>query len=228
MLQHSHKSHAFHHQDQAEVAALHCDFNELDNVLLDRLVSRLRDICIQHRLLAKQDVTLQAALDKACTAKLSNKSTVKNHGGSSPTAGRKAAAVHHEEASNEDNNSTGEDDIHRLKTASGNKWPISKIPQAQTCIGCRGNHPLAACRFKTANCQRCRKRSHLARMCRAILPYDRVQAKPAKGTFRKFPKQGEDCFTIQRDNYPINHRIGQTNLFIKKKKFLTVKIGQNC
>ncbi|KAG8132974.1 hypothetical protein E2320_010778 [Naja naja] len=94
------------------------------------------------------------------------------------TSSRKAAAVHHEEAFDEDNDTTGEDDIHQLKTASGNKWPISKTPQAQTCIGCGGNHLQAVCRFKTSNCQRCRKKGHLARMCRAILPADRIQANP--------------------------------------------------
>ncbi|KAG8132783.1 hypothetical protein E2320_010617 [Naja naja] len=143
---------------------------------------------------------------------------------------RKTLAVHQEEAIDEDIELTGDDDIHQLKTASGNKWPMNKTPQSQTCIGCGGNHPRAACRFKTANCRRCGKRGHLAKMCKAILPDDRVQTRPvpAKGTPRKFPKLGEDCFKIQRDNYLINPRIGQTNLSIKRKNFLTVKIeGHN-
>ncbi|KAG8132919.1 hypothetical protein E2320_010735 [Naja naja] len=237
------RRHAFHHLDQAEresvnqyvvelrTASLHCDFKELDDVLLDRLICGLKVLHIQRRLLAKPDLTLQSALDEACAAELSNKSMVEIHGASSPAAGRKALAVHQEEAIDGDVELTGNDDIHQFKTASGNKWPINKTPPSQTCIGCGGNHPRAACRFKTTNCQLCGKRGHLARMCRAILPDDRVQARPVptKGTRRKFLKLGEDCFTIQRDNYPINPRIGPTNLSIKRKKFLTVNIeGQNC
>ncbi|KAG8141386.1 hypothetical protein E2320_007012, partial [Naja naja] len=69
-------------------------------------------------------------------------------------------------ATEEDADLPGDDNIHRLKTASGKYWQSTKIAQAQSCIG-----------FKNAICQRCGKRGHLARKCRAILPDDRVQAK---------------------------------------------------
>ncbi|KAG8136180.1 hypothetical protein E2320_009153 [Naja naja] len=126
------------------------------------------------------------------TAELSNKSMVEVHGASSPVSEKKTLAVHQEEATEKDVDLPGDDDIHRLKTASG----------------CGGNHPRAACRFRTANCQRCGKRGHLARKCRAILPDDRVQAKQGqiKRTPRKVPRLGEECFTIQRDNWHFNPR----------------------
>ncbi|KAG8123181.1 hypothetical protein E2320_018510 [Naja naja] len=68
--------HAFRRREQAEgesvsqfmaglrTAALHCEFKELDEVLLDALVCGLRDLRIQRRLLAKPDLTLQSALDE--------------------------------------------------------------------------------------------------------------------------------------------------------------------
>ncbi|KAG8125958.1 hypothetical protein E2320_021072 [Naja naja] len=99
-------------------AALHCEFKELDEVLLDGLVCGLRDPQIQRRLLAKPDLTLQSALDVACAVELSNRSTIEIKGASSSVAEKKTLAVHQEEATEEDANLPGDDDIHRLRTAS--------------------------------------------------------------------------------------------------------------
>ncbi|KAG8131823.1 hypothetical protein E2320_009744 [Naja naja] len=171
-----------------QTAALHCEFKELDDALLDWLVCGLKDLRIQHRLLTKPDLMLQSALDGACAVELSNKSMVEIHGASSPVSGEKTLAIHQEEATEEDTDLPGDDNIHQLKTASGKYWQSTKTAQAQSCIG-----------FKTVNCQCCGKRGHLARKCRAILPDGRVQAKQgqSKGTPRKVPRLGEDHFTIQ-------------------------------
>ncbi|KAG8132955.1 hypothetical protein E2320_010775 [Naja naja] len=99
-------------------AALHCEFKDLNGALLDRLVCGLKDLQIQHRLLAKPDLMLQSALDEACAAELSNKSMVEIHGASSPASGRKTLAVHQEEATEEDVDLPRDGDIHQLKTAS--------------------------------------------------------------------------------------------------------------
>ncbi|KAG8123504.1 hypothetical protein E2320_018857 [Naja naja] len=124
------RRHAFRRREQAEgesvsqfmaglrKAALHCEFKELDEVLLDGLVCGLRDLRIQRRLLAKPDLTLQSALDEACM-ELSNRSTIEIKGASSSAAEKKTLAVHQEEATEEDANLPGNDDIYRLKTASG-------------------------------------------------------------------------------------------------------------
>ncbi|KAG8139238.1 hypothetical protein E2320_002020 [Naja naja] len=112
-------------------------FKELDDALLDWLVCGLRDLRIQHRLLAKPDLMLQSALDEACAVELSNKLTVEIHGSSSPSSGRKTLAVHQEEATEEVIDLPGDDDIHRLKTATDNNWQSTKKAQAQSCIGCR-------------------------------------------------------------------------------------------
>ncbi|KAG8123208.1 hypothetical protein E2320_018618 [Naja naja] len=122
-------------------ATLYCEFKELDDALLDQLVCGLKDLRIQRRLLAKPDLMLQSALDEACTADLSNKLTVEIHGASSPVSGRKTLAVHQEEAIEEDVALPGDDNIHRLKTASRKYWQSTKTTQAQSCIGCGGNHP---------------------------------------------------------------------------------------
>ncbi|CAI5786641.1 Hypothetical predicted protein [Podarcis lilfordi] len=63
--------HAFYHWNQSEgesvnnytaalqQAAMHCEFRDLDDALMDRIVCGVRDIHLQRRLLAKPDITLQ-------------------------------------------------------------------------------------------------------------------------------------------------------------------------
>ncbi|KAG8125045.1 hypothetical protein E2320_020390 [Naja naja] len=73
------RRHAFHQCEQAEgetvnqfMVGLHCEFKELDDALLDRLVCGLKDLRIQCRLLAKPDLMLQLALDEACAVQQIN------------------------------------------------------------------------------------------------------------------------------------------------------------
>ncbi|KAG8139325.1 hypothetical protein E2320_002083 [Naja naja] len=117
------RRHAFRRREQAEgesvsqfmaglrTAALHCEFKELDEVLLDALVCGLRDL-ESSRLLAKPDLTLQSALDEACAVELSYRSTIEIKGASSSMEEKKTLAVHQEEATEEDANLPGDDDIH--------------------------------------------------------------------------------------------------------------------
>ncbi|KAG8139030.1 hypothetical protein E2320_001807 [Naja naja] len=130
------RRHSFRWREQAEgesvsqfmaglqTVALHCEFKELDEVR------------IQRRLLEKPDLTLQSALDEACAAELSNRSTIEIKGASSSVAEKKTLAAHQEEATEVDANLPGDDDIHRLKTASGKYWQSTKTAQAQSCMGC--------------------------------------------------------------------------------------------
>lgn len=121
------RHHAFHHRNQAEdetihqfvaalrSAALYCDFRDLDDVLLNRVVCGVRDLW--RRLLAKTDLTLQTALDEARAAEMSNQSTAEIQKTNSPSATRKSITVHHDELDPEE--VTNDDDIHHLKTAQG-------------------------------------------------------------------------------------------------------------
>ncbi|KAG8127995.1 hypothetical protein E2320_014862 [Naja naja] len=70
------RCHTFHHRNQAEgeninqyvaalrAALLYCDFDNLEDILLDQLICGLRDICIQCHLLAKTELTRRSALDE--------------------------------------------------------------------------------------------------------------------------------------------------------------------
>lgn len=52
-------------------AALHCEFKDLDNALLDCLVCGVKDLHLKRWLLAKSEVTFQSALDEAREAEMS-------------------------------------------------------------------------------------------------------------------------------------------------------------
>ncbi|KAG8123025.1 hypothetical protein E2320_018415 [Naja naja] len=108
---------------------------QLDEVLLDGLVCGLKDLRIQRRLLAKPDLTLQSALDEACAAELSDRSTIEIKGASSSASEKKTLAVHQEEATEEDANLPGDDDIHRLKTASDNLGHFSSLLTCDWLVG---------------------------------------------------------------------------------------------
>ncbi|CAI5768341.1 Hypothetical predicted protein [Podarcis lilfordi] len=69
--------HTFYHRNQAEgesinnyttalrQAAMHCEFRDLDDALMDQIVCGVRDIRLQWHLLAKPDLTLQKATEEA-------------------------------------------------------------------------------------------------------------------------------------------------------------------
>lgn len=89
-------------------AAAYREFRELDEVLLDRLICGVRDINLQRRLLAKPNLTLQTALDKARADESSNRSTAVIQKTGSPPSSHQAVTVHCE--STEGKESTNEED----------------------------------------------------------------------------------------------------------------------
>lgn len=155
------RCHAFHRRYQEEgesinqyvaalrTAALYCDFRYLDDVLLDQLVCGVRDICLQCRLLAKTDITLQTALDKAHVAEMSTRLTADIHRVQSPLAAKKqkqkkTIAVHHDKVDPEDVTDDDED-VNHFKTARGKSWATEKKPPQVSCV-------QAACKFKDVYC----------------------------------------------------------------------------
>lgn len=110
-----------------------------------------------------------AALDEAQLSKLSNRSTAEIQRSQTLTTASQATAVHNEEVARDDT-MDDEDEVSCLTSSPKKRWtPEKRFPRAP-CIGCGGNHSRSTCRFKTAICRRCRKRGHLAKVCRASLP----------------------------------------------------------
>ncbi|KAG8138781.1 hypothetical protein E2320_001569 [Naja naja] len=94
-------------------AALQCSFKELDDMLLDQLVYGVRDLRLQSHLLAKGDLTLKMAIEKAQAAEMSNLSAAEIQGATSSPAAKPNATVHFEEFTPDEFLEDGED-VNRL------------------------------------------------------------------------------------------------------------------
>lgn len=127
-------------------AAIYCEFQDLDEALLEQLIYGSRDLRLQRHLLAKSELTLAIALDEAravaviqkCQAVLSPASAT--------------AVVNQQVAEEEDELGTA-DEVVRLKLTVNGRWKqATNLPQAG-CLSCGGNHLRSACRYKSATCR---------------------------------------------------------------------------
>lgn len=209
-------------------AALYCKFRDLDDLLLDQLIYGVRDVHLKCCLLARMDDMLQSALDEALDAKLSDKSSSKMQKSASLVTAQKSSTIHHDSV--DDDPPSDDDRVNRLKTATKSDWGHFTKKGFNPCAGCGGNHNRSACRFRNAECRRCGKKGHLAKVCRANLPDPRKTSKPSE---REFCSQGrpgskeDDCYTIYGDQ--TEGVVGQTRDSLTGKIFLTVVIeGQPC
>lgn len=170
-------------------AALDCEFQDLNDTLVEQLVCGVRDIELERRLLAKKTLDLQTAIEEAQAAEMSDKSAVdirKHH-----TPAGQAAAVHFEDVTSEDDEE--ESEVSRLKafTTKGKASTEKNPPPLSSCLSCSEKHPRATCRFRSVTCRRCSKLGHLARVCHS--GYQRPPIVQSKSTA---VNSSEDCFAI--------------------------------
>ncbi|KAG8124238.1 hypothetical protein E2320_019518 [Naja naja] len=92
--------------------------DQLDDMLLDQLVCRVRDLQLQRRLLVKADLNLKQAIEEAQAAKLSNLSAAKIQKASSLPGGKPSSAVHYEDTYFKDEDFEEEEEINCLKHLS--------------------------------------------------------------------------------------------------------------
>ena len=119
----------------------HCEFGTtLEDMIRDRLVCGVANSSIQGRLLAEQSLTLKQAHDLARAIETAEKNVRDLQGPKQSTA---VHTVMHKQRGAE----------HRTGTEN-------------PCHQCGGKHLPQQCRFKTNVCHACKKRGHLARMCR--------------------------------------------------------------
>ncbi|KAJ7332567.1 hypothetical protein JRQ81_014747 [Phrynocephalus forsythii] len=123
--------HAFHHQNQAEGEAintyvavlqkttLYCEFRDLDDAQLDRIVCGVRDEKLQCKLLAKTDLTLKQATMDAQAAEEAKLSTQEISRPNSPPMPRNPTSVHHSNISDSEPSTSEEDKVCQVKTAQG-------------------------------------------------------------------------------------------------------------
>ena len=135
----------------AYVAALrelakHCQYGaSLQEMLRDRLVCGVNYEAIQKRLLSEKDLTYEKAYSVAQAIEVAEKDTKHLKSGATGTA---------------------QQILYHGKGGKVCKFPPPGTGQ-KTCYRCGGNHLAPACKHKDTECNFCKKKGHLARVCRS-------------------------------------------------------------
>ena len=160
--------------------AEHCQFGQtLDEMLRDRLVCGIADSRVQCRLLAEPDLTLKKALELAQAQEMAEKGTQQLQQ-QRPQPSSLLKIGHH-------------------------KPPIRRKPTARppqqhdySCSRCGGAHAAANCRFKDAVCHKCKKKGHLAKVCRSSTQQQPVPA--ASRPNQSYPSRTTHQVAADEDN----------------------------
>ena len=117
------------------------DAETLEEMLRDRIVCGIHDIRLQRRLLAEKNLTFKSTLELIQSWETADSSAK---------------------------------DLQKPQPQSERIQLLSKTPckrqntsahQKGCCMRCGGHHQSSECRFKTATCNFCKKRGHIARVC---------------------------------------------------------------
>ena len=124
--------------------AEHCQYPEdiLPDMLRDRIVCGIRDKAVQRSLLKETRLTYQSALDTAL--------------------GAEAAA--HDAKQLQDRQKTLP--VNRMGNGKAKKPAKTSAGGISDCYRCGGKHPATHCRYKEYDCHYCKKKGHLASVCR--------------------------------------------------------------
>jgi len=139
--------------------AEYCNFGDrLEEMLRDRLVCGVNEVKIQRRLLAEANLTYKTAVDIAIGMEVASRNAQElQHSADMKTAGQ---------------------DVNRLRAEVGQQERKAGIG-APECYRCGGKHEASECKFRDAECHKCKKRGHIARKCQS-----RVTVKPVPGSRR--------------------------------------------
>ena len=154
-----------------------CNFQELDNMIRDRLVVGSRDVAIQRKLLSEPSLTLKKALQTATAMEVANKDVEKlkvlSKGPESPTVqkmqGRNQRKPYVVPTSQNTHQQQKQDKKGKPQKPSSLKkqW----VP-ASRCWRCgSGDHAQSTCRFKGEQCFQCSQVGHTRSQCEKIKQY---------------------------------------------------------
>lgn len=125
--------------------AQYCNFGSaLDENIRDRLVCGIQDPSLGRSLLEDKGLTLNNAVERAIAAEMAKNKLPQIHATSSEV--KPVLAVKDSKPSVSGNTATNYSNIN--------------------CFGCGGNHLRKVCKFRTAECHKCHKKEHIARVCR--------------------------------------------------------------
>ena len=135
--------------------ATHCQFGAfLEEALRDRLVCGLRNHCIQRRLLSESNLSLQKAVEIS--------------------TGMEAAELNSKTIST----SSVTEEVKQVSSSTSTS--VNGPKKKPVCFRCGGPHLATSCHHQKAQCHKCGKIVHLARVCRgAQVPRHRQAPKSA-------------------------------------------------
>ena len=141
--------------------AEHCEYGDsLKEMLRDRLVCGVRHEGIQKRLLAEKDLTYDKALQLAQAIESAERDTrdIKR----SATSSMAGKQVHYSQSHTPSDKRTTHPETQRPPRNERSKG----ITRAISCYRCGGDHLAPVCKFKDSQCNYCKKKGHLSRVCR--------------------------------------------------------------
>ena len=137
----------------------HCNYGAtLSEMLRDRLVCGVNHEVIQRKLLAEKDLDYEKALTLALSIETAERDTVQLKGDKPPP-----------------------EQVHFSEDAAGKHPPRRPFGEGRTptCYRCGGPHLANVCRFIEAECRYCKKKGHIAKVCRSKAQHD-SKPKPKK------------------------------------------------
>ena len=128
--------------------AEHCEYKDdiLPDMLQDRIVCGIRDKAVQRSLLKESKLTYESALDTALAAE--------------------AAAHDCKQLQDRQKPLLPVNRMNHKPGTGSKKIPGGGASAQSDCYRCGGKHQAAQCRFKEYECHFCRKKGHLASVCR--------------------------------------------------------------
>ena len=140
--------------------AEHCNFSDLNEMLRNRLVCGVNHDTIQTRLLAEKELTFQKALDLSQAVEAAEKNSKLLQNSKPAESQSDQGKLNYTKRGQKMSSSTDSG----AASGSGN-GPIA-------CYRCGGPHLAPECKFKEVFCRFCKKKGHLAKVCRAKLQND--------------------------------------------------------
>ena len=142
--------------------AEYCEYGAtLDHMLRDRLVCGIADKRVQDRYLRESKLTYQEALEMALAAETAEKDSQKLRASGDDSHAALVAVTHKEETVVQQVRPARS----RLSKRSGQRGSPTGHKESQ-CQRCGGKHDPTKCRFREYDCHYCKKKGHLAAVCR--------------------------------------------------------------
>ena len=142
--------------------AKHCEYGDTLKIMLrDRLVCGVNHQAIQKRLLAEKNLTLDKAMEIALALEAADNDVKQLQ--------KPSATVMYQTQSK-----------NQCPPRRESALPRPAMPGHKSCHRCLGNHAPQTCKFKEAECRKCKKVGHIARACQTKQSQRPQQKQPVR------------------------------------------------